>query len=168
MSHIEHQQQAPRSVGCAIITVSDTRTPQTDQSGQAIRDLLKQAGHTVTSSVIVKDEPSEIQQQVRATMRNLACQAVLVTGGTGIAPRDRTYEAVSSLLEKHLDGFGELFRMLSFQEIGPAAMMSRTIAGVFSGRIIFCMPGSPNAVQFAMTKLIIPQLGHLILELNKS
>jgi len=168
MSHIEHQQRAPKSVDCAIITVSDTRTSQTDQSGRLIGDLLKQSGHTVVSAAIVRDEPDEIVQQIRDTNRILACQAVLVTGGTGIAPRDRTYEAVISILEKRLDGFGELFRMLSYQEIGPAAMMSRAIAGAFSGRIIFCMPGSPNAVQLAMTKLIIPQLGHLVYELNKS
>lgn len=167
VSHLEHQSQAPKSVGCAIITVSDTRTPQTDLSGQAIRELLQQAGHSVVSQIIVKDEPSEVQQQIRASCRILACRAILITGGTGISPRDRTYEAVVNLLEKRLDGFGELFRMLSFQEIGSAALLSRAIAGVFAGQIVFCMPGSPNAVQLAMTKLIIPELGHLVGELSR-
>jgi molybdopterin adenylyltransferase len=164
----EHHAHAAKGVGCAIITVSDTRTPANDLGGQLIHELLKAAGHPVVSQIIVKDEPSEIQQQIRATGRILACKAVLITGGTGISPRDRTYEAVANLLEKRLDGFGELFRMLSFQEVGSAAMLSRAIAGVFSGQIVFCMPGSPNAVQLAMTKLILPELGHLVAEIHKS
>jgi molybdenum cofactor biosynthesis protein B len=167
MSHLEHRKQAPKSVSCAIITVSDTRTQATDMSGQAIRELLAGAGHTVCAAVIVKDEPAQIREELGNLAKNPACQCVLINGGTGISPRDRTYETISGLLEKRLEGFGELFRVLSFEEIGAAAMLSRAVAGVYMGRIVFSMPGSPNAVKLAMTRLILPELGHLVYELTK-
>lgn len=167
MSHLNHRKQAPQSVTCAIITVSDTRTQETDTSGKAIFELLEGAGHKVCSAVIVKDEPVQISEQLQALGKNAACQSVLINGGTGISPRDRTFETINGLLQKRLDGFGELFRMLSFEEIGAAAMLSRAVAGVYEGRIVFSMPGSPNAVKLAMTRLILPELGHLVYELMK-
>lgn len=167
MSHLDHRKQAPQTVSCAIITVSDTRTQETDTSGKAIRDLLEGAGHTVCAAVIVKDEPAQIREQLETLAKNAACQCVLINGGTGISPRDRTFETISGMLQKRLDGFGELFRTLSFEEIGAAAMLSRAVAGVYEGRIVFSMPGSPNAVKLAMTRLILPELGHLVFELMK-
>jgi molybdenum cofactor biosynthesis protein B len=167
MSHIEHHAKSPRIVTCAIVTISDTRTEDTDAGGQRIRDLLEAAGHCVCSRSIVRDEPARIRERLAECSQDPVCQAILMTGGTGISPRDRTFEIVSELLDKHLDGFGELFRMLSFQEIGPAAMLSRAVGGVYAGRILFSMPGSPNAVQLAMNRLILPELGHLVYELNK-
>ncbi len=170
MSYEEHQKQAEkanRSVRCAIITVSDTRTEADDDSGRLIRQLLEEAGHSVSFYTVVKDEPAQIRDTLARLALDSNSQAVLINGGTGIAPRDRTYEAVAGLLEKRLDGFGELFRMLSFQEIGSGAMLSRAVGGLHAGRLIFCMPGSPNAVRLAMTKLILPELGHLVWELNR-
>lgn len=167
MSHHEHRQHAPSSVSCAVVTVSDTRTEQTDGSGRAIRELLEQAGNVVCHYRIVKDEPDEIIAQLENLAADASCQAVLINGGTGISRRDQTYEAVAGALEKRLDGFGELFRMLSFEEIGPGAMLSRALAGVYRGRVVFCMPGSTGAVRLAMSRLILPELGHLVAELRK-
>lgn len=163
----EHKAHAPKSVGCFVLTVSDSKTPETDTSGSLIRELLEKAGHAVVGSAIVKDEPSE----VRAVIRNQAVaplvQAIIMTGGTGITSRDSTFEAVEDLLDKRLTGFGELFRFLSYQEIGPAAMLSRAQAGVSQGRIVFSLPGSPNACRLALEKLILPELGHLVREVNR-
>lgn len=153
-------------VACAIITVSDTRTPETDTSGAAIRERLETAGHRVVFYRIVKDEPAEIA----ALLDELAAgeaRALLFNGGTGIARRDTTFDAVSSRLEKTLPGFGELFRMLSFEQIGAAAMLSRAVAGVYRERLVFSMPGSSNAVKLAMDRLIVPELEHLAWELTR-
>jgi molybdenum cofactor biosynthesis protein B len=149
-------------VACAVVTVSDTRTPETDTSGAMVRDLLVQAGHVVTSHVIVPDEPVRVRAQVETLLADPEVDAVLVNGGTGIAPRDTTYEALAGLLEKRLDGFGELFRMLSFEQIGAAAMLSRAVAGVVRGKIVASMPGSTAAVELAMSRLLVPELGHLV------
>jgi molybdopterin adenylyltransferase len=167
MSYEEHGKHAAGHVGCAIITVSDSRTEDTDGSGRLIRELLEGAGHTVCRYAIVRDDSGEICTQIATAINEPACQAILLSGGTGVAPRDTTYEAVVSLLEKRLDGFGELFRMLSFEEIGSGAMLSRAVAGVHSGRVIFCMPGSVGAVRLGMTRLIIPELGHIVSELRR-
>ena len=167
MSHAEHKSYAPASVACFVLTVSDSRTPETDTGGQAIRQLLEGAGHQVTGHALVKDEPAQVTAQVRAQLADARTQVIITTGGTGISSRDGTYEAIESLLEKHLDGFGELFRMLSFQEIGASAMMSRAAAGTSGRKAIFVLPGSPNAVTLAMTKLILPELGHVAQQLNK-
>jgi molybdenum cofactor biosynthesis protein B len=158
----EHKSQAPRRVRCAVLTVSDTRTEETDSGGRAIADLLTAAGHDVVARTILKDEPELIREAVRRHIASGKVQAVMTTGGTGITSRDSTYEAVTSLLEKQLDGFGELFRMLSFQDIGPAAMMSRATAGLSQGCIIIALPGSESAVRLAMEKLVLPELGHLV------
>lgn len=163
----EHKSLAPRSIACYVLTVSDTRTPETDTSGRTIRELLEAAGHTVASYGIVRDEPDEVATRVRDALANDGVQVIITTGGTGITSRDGTFEAVDRLLEKRLDGFGELFRMLSFEEIGSAAMMSRATAGTSGGKAIFVLPGSRNAVRLAMTRLIVPELPHVVQQLRK-
>ena len=167
MSSLEHKALAPISVPCFVLTVSDTRTDANDTGGQAVRELLERAGHSISGHAIVKDEPSQVTAIVRRQLADQATQVIITTGGTGITSRDGTYEAVDGLLEKRLHGFGELFRMLSFQEIGPSAMMSRATAGTAGRKAIFVLPGSPNAVKLAMTKLIIPELGHVAQQLNR-
>lgn len=163
----EHKSSAPRSVACFVLTVSDTRTPETDTSGRAIRELLEAAGHVVVSHGIVRDEPDEVTARVRTALDDPAVQVVITTGGTGITSRDGTFEAVDALLEKRLDGFGELFRLLSFDEIGSAAMMSRATAGTSRGKAIFVLPGSQNAVRLALTRLIVPELPHVVQQLKR-
>jgi molybdenum cofactor biosynthesis protein B len=164
---LEHKATAPRSIGCWVLTVSDTKTPDTDTSGQLIRKLVTDAGHQVVGSSIVRDEPKDVQRVIREACANDAVRAVLVTGGTGITARDSTYEAIEAMLDKRLPGFGELFRMLSYQEIGSAAMMSRAQLGVHAHRIVVSMPGSPNACRLALEKLVIPELSHLIREVSR-
>jgi molybdenum cofactor biosynthesis protein B len=163
----EHKAQAPPTVGCFVITVSDTRTEANDTSGRAIRELLQAAGHSVTGHAIVRDEPSEVAALVRSRLDDAGTQVIITTGGTGISARDATFEAVNALFEKRLDGFGELFRMLSFQDIGSAAMMSRATAGTIGRRALFVLPGSLAAVRLAMEKLIVPELGHVVQQLRK-
>ena len=164
---LEHKATAPRSIGCWVLTVSDTKTPDTDTSGQLIRKLLTDAGHQVVGSSIVRDEPKDVQSVIREACANDEVRAVLVTGGTGVTSRDSTYEAIEAMLDKRLPGFGELFRMLSYQEIGAAAMMSRAQLGVHARRIVVSMPGSPNACRLALEKLVIPELSHLIREVSR-
>lgn len=163
----EHRAAAPDAVGCAVLTVSDTRTPETDESGRLIANLLHAAGHAVVATRIVPDEPSLIRETIDGWVARDEVRAILSNGGTGIAGRDTTYDAVAALLEKRIDGFGELFRMLSYGEIGAAAMLSRATAGVYRGRLVVAMPGSRNAVQLAMERLIVPELGHLVYEIRK-
>jgi molybdopterin adenylyltransferase len=167
MGHLEHEQRAhdavPSGVRCCVITISDTRTAETDTSGAAIRAALTQAGHAVVKYSVVRDEPQQIAALVREAEVE-GCKLIITNGGTGIARRDSTFEAIDGLLEKRLPGFGELFRMLSFQAIGPAAMLSRATAGVYGGALIFCLPGSTNAVSLALEQLIVPQLAHLVWE----
>ncbi len=163
----EHKAHAPRAVRCVVCTISDSKTPDTDTSGQLLRELLTAAGHEVVASRLVRDEPSEVHAVIHAACADPQVQAVVFTGGTGITARDRTYEAIDALLEKRLPGFGELFRMLSFQEIGPAAMLSRAQAGVRARRLIFSVPGSPAACRLAVERLIGPELGHLVREANR-
>ena len=158
----EHKAQAPRSVQCFIVTVSDTRTETTDTSGRAIAELLVSAGHRVEGRTIVKDDAELVRDAIVRQLANPDVQAVITTGGTGITSRDSTYEAVNAMLQKRLDGFGELFRMLSYEQIGPAAMMSRATAGLARGHIVIALPGSEAAVRLAMEKLVIPELAHLI------
>jgi molybdenum cofactor biosynthesis protein B len=167
MGHQEHEQrardEAPARIPCAVLTISDTRTPETDSSGAEIRAALTRAGHDVVRYTVVRDEPEQIAGLVLAAAE-AGCKLIVTNGGTGIARRDSTFEAIDALLEKRLPGFGELFRMLSYQEIGPAAMLSRATAGTYSGALIFCLPGSTNAVRLAMERLIVPQLAHLVWE----
>ena len=158
----DHHVGARRPAACAVITASDTRTPETDTSGQRIRALLEQGGHTVVAYGILPDDPERIGQRLDELLGDPAVDAVIVNGGTGLAPRDTTYEAVASRLEKRIDGFGELFRSLSFAEIGAAAMLSRAVAGVARGRIVASLPGSTAAVELAMTRLLVPELSHMV------
>ena len=167
VSHVEHKSHAPGSVACYVLTVSDSRTAETDTGGQTIRQLLQEAGHHVTGYGLVKDDPAQVATQVRAQLADVRTQVIITTGGTGITSRDGTYEAIDGLLEKRLDGFGELFRMLSFHEIGASAMMSRATAGTAGRKAIFVLPGSPNAVRLAMIRLILPELGHVAQQLNR-
>lgn len=167
MSVQEHKTHAPASVGCFVLTVSDTRTEANDTGGQAIRDLLQANGHEVTGHAIVRDEPETVTTTLNRWLADEATQVIITTGGTGITSRDGTFEAVDGLLEKRLTGFGELFRMLSYEQIGPAAMMSRATAGRAHGKAIFVLPGSPDAVRLAMTRLILPELGHVVQQLRR-
>ncbi|MBW4439895.1 MAG: MogA/MoaB family molybdenum cofactor biosynthesis protein [Plectolyngbya sp. WJT66-NPBG17] len=164
MSHQPHPDEHTIAVSCAVITVSDTRTIDTDRSGQLIQQLLKQAGHTIAHAAIVPDEPDQIRAQF-ATLPTV--DVVILNGGTGIAPRDTTYDAIEQLLEKTLPGFGEIFRSLSYAEIGSRAIASRAIAGVYSGKLIFSLPGSSNAVKLAIEQLILPEFVHLVTQLKK-
>ena len=148
---------------CAVLTVSDTRTPATDKGGQLIRDLLDEAGHAVDDYIIVRDEAIQISRALTGWLQD-GFDVILTTGGTGISSRDTTIEVVDRLLDKKLEGFGELFRMISWDEVGPAAMLSRATAGLAGETLVFAMPGSTNAVKTAMTKLIVPELPHLIWE----
>jgi molybdopterin adenylyltransferase len=163
----EHRESAPASVGCVIVTVSDTRTAETDRSGQIMRERLEAAGHWIVGYEIVKDEPEQINRVLDQYTGMNGCDAVLFNGGTGIARRDTTFDVIAGRLEKTLPGFGELFRMLSYEEIGAAAMLSRATAGVLNGRLIFSTPGSSNAVALAMDKLIAGELAHLVFEVTK-
>jgi molybdenum cofactor biosynthesis protein B len=167
VSHLDHKATSPTSVTCFVLTISDTRTEHNDTSGRAIVDLLEGNGHRVSGRRIVRDDPAAIREMLLVELGNPATQIIITTGGTGITSRDSTYEVVSGLLDKRLDGFGELFRVASYQEIGPAAMLSRACAGTADGKLILSLPGSENAVRLAMTKLILPELGHLVRELSR-
>jgi len=156
------------TVNGAVITVSDTRSPSTDKSGQLIKQLLENAGHHLSFYAVIKDETEQIREIIEDLSQRLDVDAVIFNGGTGIAPRDTTYDALEGLLEKTLPGFGELFRWLSYQEIGSRAIASRAVAGVYGGKLIFSVPGSSNAVKLAMEKLILPELIHLVKQLGKS
>jgi molybdopterin adenylyltransferase len=165
MSVEEHYEKASNlgGVGIAIVTISDTRTPETDKNGLYLQAEIIAKGHRVVDYVILPDEP----ELVKAHLKQLAqteVQVILLNGGTGISPRDNTYDAVSALLEKTLPGFGEIFRMLSYPEIGSAAMLSRAVAGVYAGKILFSTPGSHNAVRLAWERLIAPEILHLVWE----
>lgn len=158
----EHRAKTKRAARCMIITVSDTRDLRSDRSGQRAADLLTEAGHVVQAREIVADERAAIATLVRAGIANPEVDAIVLTGGTGIAPRDVTYEAIDELLAKPLHGFGELFRNLSYAEIGSAAMLSRAIGGVVERTVVFALPGSTKAVELGVSKLIAPELGHMI------
>jgi molybdopterin adenylyltransferase len=166
MSVAEHKEKGKKSVGCFVLTVSDTRDEATDQSGQLIKNLLAEHGHRLAGYRIVKDEPAEIESLLKQTLANSGVEAVIVNGGTGIAPRDGTYEIIDRFLEKRLDGFGEIFRFLSYQDIGSAAIMSRAVAGTAQGKVLLSLPGSRGAVELAMRRLILPELGHLVSQLQ--
>jgi molybdenum cofactor biosynthesis protein B len=166
MSVAEHKEKSKKSVGCFVLTVSDTRDEATDQSGQLIKNLLAEHGHGLAGYRIVKDEPAAIESLLEQTLASSDVEAVIVNGGTGIAPRDGTYEVIDRFLEKRLDGFGEIFRFLSYQDIGSAAIMSRAVAGSARGKVLLSLPGSRGAVELAMRRLILPELGHLVSQLQ--
>jgi molybdenum cofactor biosynthesis protein B len=166
MSHRPHADTEPVLVSCGILTVSDTRTQESDRSGQVIQEWLTQARHPIADYQIVRDEPTDIAPLLDRWCQRDDIDAVILNGGTGIAPRDTTYEVVEQRLTQVLPGFGELFRYLSYQEIGSRAIASRATAGVAGGTLIFSLPGSSNAVRLAMEKLIIPELPHLLKQLH--
>ena len=166
-SHKVHREQARASIACGVITVSDTRTEETDKSGALIRQLLEAAGHRTLAYHIIKDEPSQIRPLMETLLARNDLEALILNGGTGVARRDVTFDVVSAMVEKPLPGFGELFRMLSHEEIGSAAMLSRAMAGAIGGKAVFSMPGSSGAVRLAMEKLILPEMPHIVHELRK-
>ena len=163
----KHRSQAPKAVRCAVLTVSDTRTLQTDTGGQIAVDLLQQAGHQVAHREIIPDEPAQMRGLLSTLQGREDVDAVLLTGGTGLGSRDQTYETVGALLSKPLPGYGELFRMLSYEQVGAAAMLSRAVGGLIGRTVVLSMPGSPAAVRLAMEKLILPELGHLVREARR-
>lgn len=168
MSKEEHKKEAPKTVSCKVITVSDTRDKDTDKSGKLMIELLEQEGHIVTDYVIVKDEASRIKDEILKGCSQEDIDVILTNGGTGIAKRDVTIETVQNLLEKEMVGFGEIFRMLSYlEDIGSSAILSRAIAGVINNKAVFSTPGSSGAVKLAMNKLILPEIGHVVRELKK-
>ncbi|ASS95890.1 MogA/MoaB family molybdenum cofactor biosynthesis protein [Peribacillus simplex] len=168
MSVKNHKKAITEAVRCMVITVSDTRNEETDKSGALMMELLKSNGHEVTEYVIVKDERKAIQDAVTSGSQSSMVDVILTNGGTGIANRDVTIEALKELMTKEIPGFGEIFRMLSYQEdIGSAAILSRAIAGVVNNKAVFSTPGSSGAVRLAMNKLILPELGHVVGELRK-
>ena len=156
----KHKEHAPTSVKCGVVTVSDSRTPETDESGKLVRDLLQRAGHSVLFNVVVKDEPKMIADAVEQA--SWTCEAIVTNGGTGVGKRDVTIPTLVPMFERTLPGFGELFRFLSYEKIGSAAMLSGAVAGVYHGRLVFCLPGSPDACRLGVEKLILPELGHAI------
>jgi molybdenum cofactor biosynthesis protein B len=163
----EHRSDAPRDVRCAVITVSDSRTLETDTGGQLLQDLLLQAGFAVDAREIIPDEPAKLRPLLERLRDAVEIDAVLLTGGTGLSSRDMTFETVSSLVTKPLPGYGELFRLLSFQEIGPAAMLSRAVGGLMATTVVLTMPGSPAAVRLAVERIIAPELRHLVREARR-
>jgi molybdenum cofactor biosynthesis protein B len=163
----EHKRAAPRTVRCFVLTVSDTRTEATDSGGLAIADMLAAAGHPAASRAIVKDDAAQVRAAIEREPDRGTSDVIITTGGTGITSRDSTYEATDALLEKRLAGFGELFRMLSYQQIGAAAMMSRATAGLARRHIVIALPGSEAAVRLAMEKLVLPELGHMVQQARK-
>jgi molybdenum cofactor biosynthesis protein B len=167
VSAIEHKSAAPTRVRAFVLTVSDTRTDANDTSGAAICELLKGAGHQVAGKAIEPDEPARVAELVRQQAAIGDVDAIITSGGTGLTSRDSTFEAIDALLAKRLPGFGELFRMLSYQDIGSAAMMSRACAGTIGRVVVISLPGSEKAVRLAMTKLVIPELAHLVQQASK-
>ena len=163
----EHRREAAKSLNLAVMTVSDTRTLETDTSGTLIVSLSEAAGHRVIDRVILPDEPDRMRPQFLKWRADPEIHAILVTGGTGISPRDQTFETVSALLTKPLPGYGELFRMLSYAEIGPACILSRAVGGLIGEHVLLVMPGSRAAVELAMTKIVLPELPHLVREARK-
>ena len=168
-SYRDHEQAAesPQGINFAIVTFSDTRTPETDKSGALIRELIGNEGHIVSRYHLLPDEPKTIERTLQEILADPEISVIVTNGSTGISARDNAYEVVSGLLEKRIDGFGELFRSLSFSEIGAAAMLSRAVAGTVGKQVLFSLPGSSNAVRLGMTQLILPQAAHLVYELNR-
>jgi molybdenum cofactor biosynthesis protein B len=163
----EHDLHPDVRANFAVLTISDTRTKKTDESGKIAKELISKDGHQVLAYKIIRNDKSLIQTNVKEILQNPEINAIVTIGGTGISKRDATVESVSELLHKKIEGFGELFRNLSYQEIGEAAVISRATAGTINGKLVFCLPGSKNAVKLALNKLILPGLGHIIKEANR-
>jgi molybdenum cofactor biosynthesis protein B len=163
----QHRAEAPQSLGCAVVTVSDTRTLETDTGGAAVIERLTAAGHVAAARHIVPDEPRLMRALLIELIGRPDVDVVLLTGGTGLSRRDQTYETVRGMFTKEIPGYGELFRWLSHQEIGPAAMLSRAVGGLVGSKVVLTMPGSPAGVRLAMEKVIVPELGHLVREARR-
>lgn len=163
----DHRASSPQALRCAVATVSDSRTLTTDTGGQTIVELLLAAGHEVALRIIVPDEPDRLRETLNLARQDESIDALLLTGGTGLSSRDQTYETIRAALTRELPGYGELFRLLSYQEIGPAAMLSRAVGGLVGRLVVLTMPGSPAGVRLAMEKLILPELGHLVREARR-
>ena len=167
MGYQEHKHQAPKSVDCAVVIISGTRTEKTDESGKLIMQALKSSGHQVVSYSILKNDAALIGNKLNELLGEEGLQVIITSGGTGASRLDITVEVVFSILEKKLDGFGELFRFLTYREIGTPSIMSRAMAGVARGKVIICLPGSVGAVKLAMEKIILPEIGHLVREATR-
>jgi len=163
----KHREASPEEIRVAVLTISDTRTPETDIGGNIIVESMRAAGHEVAWREIVKDDAPRIKEVLEGLVADEGVDAVVTTGGTGISARDATYEVVSRLIDKKLDGFGEIFRMLSYEEVGAAAILSRAVAGAAGSKFVACLPGSTNAVRLAMEKLLVPEISHVVFELRK-
>ena len=164
MGYQEHRHEAPKSVNCAVLTISDSRTEADDESGRLIQQKLGENGHRVAAYAILRNEADSIKQKIEELLKQEELQVIIASGGTGVSHRDITVETISSILDKKLDGFGELFRFLSYREIGTASIMSRALGGVAGGKVILCLPGSLGAVRLALDKIIIPEIGHMVRE----
>ncbi len=167
MGYQEHKHKAPKSVSCAVLTISDTRTEQDDESGRFVRQKLSETGHRVILHCILKNEADSIKHKIHELLKEEEVQVIIIIGGTGVSRRDVTIETIHPILEKELDGFGELFRFLTYGEIGTGSIMSRAIAGIAERKVILCLPGSPEAAKLAMDNIILPELGHLVMEATK-
>jgi molybdenum cofactor biosynthesis protein B len=167
MGYREHKEKSPRSVTCAVLTISDSRTEQDDESGKLLKEKLSQNGHRVLAYAILKNDADAIKRKIEELLKSADLQVIITSGGTGISHRDVTVETISPVLEKKLDGFGELFRFLTFQEIGTGSIMSRAMAGVAGGKVIICLPGSLGAVTLALDKVILPEIGHMVREATR-
>lgn len=163
----QHRKAAPESVRVGVLTISDTRTQDNDTGGDTVQELLEAAGHEVAERGIVRDEANQIRDRITTLLANSGVDAVITTGGTGISGRDTTYEVAGRMIDKRLDGFGEIFRALSYEEVGAAAMLSRAVAGAVGTKFLACLPGSKNAVRLAMERLLVPELAHVVFELNR-
>ena len=166
-STAKHRKASPEEIRVAVLTISDTRTAETDTGGNIIVDSMQEAGHEVVYREIVKDEAPRIKKSLERLLADAGVDAVVTTGGTGISARDTTYEVAIGMLDKELDGFGELFRVLSYEEVGAAAILSRAVAGAAGSKFVACLPGSTNAVRLAMEKLLVPEIPHVVFELRK-
>jgi len=167
LGYQEHKREAPQSIGCAVITISDTRTEQDDESGELIKQKLSENGHRVMAYALLKNEAESLQKKVHELLARQEIQVIITCGGTGLGSRDVSVETISPILEKRLDGFGELFRSLSYQEVGTVSIMSRAMAGVAGSRVVICLPGSLGAVRLAMDKIILPEIGHMVREATR-
>ncbi len=167
MGHKEHKDISPRTVNCAVLTISDSRTEATDESGRFIIKALEGSGHRVTARGIIRNSADTIGNRLAELLADDAVEVIITSGGTGASHRDVTVETVNPILEKKLDGFGELFRYLTYQEIGTPSIMSRALGGIARGKVILCLPGSTAAARLALEKIILPELGHLVHEANR-
>ena len=167
MSYQEHKEASPESVSCAVLTVSDSRTEEDDESGRILRKKLEQNGHRVVFHAILKNDVNALKDQLEELLALKELQVIITSGGTGAGSRDITVETVSPMLEKRLDGFGELFRYLTYQELGTASIMSRAVSGTIRGKVILCLPGSPGAANLAMDRIILPEISHLVREATR-